>query len=161
VHAEKSATAGCDCNTIRGLKASNRGKRPGWFERQEENVKIGYWVLTVMLCLLLAFGAYMDFLHGPQVVAGTAALGYPEYFLNIDGTAKILAVFALLVPLPGFTGLREWAYAGLVFLTIGATWSHIARHQSPVLAIATLIITVASYGLWRATRGTTAATARV
>jgi hypothetical protein len=123
-----------------------------WFAIGEGNVKIGYWVLTVMLCLFLAFGAYMDFSHGPQMLAGVASLGYPEYFLNIDGTAKILAILALLVPLPGFPGVREWAYAGLVFLTIGAAWSHIARHQSPVMAIATLIIALASYGLWRVTR---------
>jgi hypothetical protein len=122
------------------------------FDLREENVKIGYWVLTVMLCLLLAFGAYMDLSHGPQMLAGVASLGYPEYFLNIDGTAKILAVLALLVPLPGFPTLREWAYAGIVFLTIGATWSHMARHQNPMMAIATLIITLASYGLWRTTR---------
>jgi hypothetical protein len=124
-------------------------------------VKIGYWILTGLLCLSLAFGAYMDLSHGPQMLAGVASLGYPEYFLNIDGIAKILALLALLVPLPGFPGLREWAYAGLVFLTIGAAWSHIARHQNPVMAIATLIITLASYGLWRATRGTATTTARV
>jgi hypothetical protein len=124
---------------------------------EEDIVKIGYWVLTVMLCLFLAFGAYMDLSHGPQMLAGVASLGYPEYFLNIDGTAKILAILALLVP--GSPTLREWAYAGLVFLTIGAAWSHIARHQNPVMAIATLIITLASYGLWRATRGTAPTTA--
>jgi hypothetical protein len=118
---------------------------------EEDRVKIGYWVLTVMLSLFLGFGAYMDLSHGPQMLAGVASLGYPEYFLNIDGTAKVLAILALLIPLPGFPTLREWAYAGLVFLTIGATWSHLARHQSPVMAIATLIITLASYGLWRAT----------
>jgi hypothetical protein len=116
-------------------------------------VKIGYWILTGLLCLSLAFGAYMDLSHGPQMLAGVASLGYPEYFLNIDGIAKILALLALLVPLPGFPGVREWAYAGLVFLTIGAAWSHIARHQNPVMAIATLIISLASYGLWRVTRG--------
>jgi hypothetical protein len=127
-------------------------KRLGWLEFEEDKVKIGYWVLTVMLCLFLAFGAYMDLSHGPQMLAGIASLGYPEYFLNIDGTAKVLAILALLAPLPGFPTLREWAYAGLVFLTIGAAWSHLARHQSPVMAIATLIITLASYGLWRATR---------
>jgi hypothetical protein len=132
--------------------APNAVKRLGRFEFAEDKVKIGYWVLTVVLCLFLALGAYMDLSHGPQMLAGIASLGYPEYFLNIDGTAKILAILALLVPLPGFPTLREWAYAGLTFLTIGAAWSHIARHQSPVMAIATLIITLASYGLWRATR---------
>jgi hypothetical protein len=120
-------------------------------EFEEDKVKIGYWVLTVMLCLFLALGAYMDLSHGPQMLAGIASLGYPEYFLNIDGIAKVLAILALLIPLPGFPKVREWAYAGLVFLTIGAAWSHLARHQSPVIAISALIVTLASYGLWRAT----------
>jgi hypothetical protein len=118
-----------------------------------ENVKIGYWVLTGLLCLFLAFGAYMDLSHNPQVLAGVASLGYPVYFLNIDGTAKVLAILALLVPLPGFPRLREWAYAGLTFLTIGAAWSHTVRHQSPVIAIATLVLTLVSYWLWQGMRG--------
>jgi|SRR5450432_2064387 hypothetical protein len=115
-------------------------------------MKIGYWIATVLLCAMLVLGAFMDLSHNPQMVAGIGTLGYPEYFLTIDGTAKCLAILALLIP--GFPGVREWAYAGLVFLTIGASWSHLARHQSPAAAIGTLALTAVSYWLWNKTRGT-------
>jgi hypothetical protein len=88
-------------------------------------VKIGYWILTVMLCLFLAFGAYMDLSHGPQMLAGVASLGYPEYFLNIDGIAKILAVLALLVPLPGFSGVRAMGVRGA---GVSDDWCGVVAH---------------------------------
>ncbi|PYU68017.1 MAG: hypothetical protein DMG49_17150 [Acidobacteria bacterium] len=94
------------------------------------NMKAGYWIATVLLCLLLLFSGFLDITHKPQMVSGIATIGYPEYFLTIDGTAKFLAVLALLIP--GFFTLREWAYAGITFLTIGAAWSHLARQQSPL-----------------------------
>jgi uncharacterized membrane protein YphA (DoxX/SURF4 family) len=113
-------------------------------------MKIAYWIITILLCLLLLFGGFMDITHNPQMVIGIHSLGYPEYFLTIDGLAKFLAVLALLVP--GFLTLREWAYAGLTFLTIGAAWSHLANHQSPAAAIITLAAAQASYWLWRSLR---------
>jgi hypothetical protein len=115
-------------------------------------MKIAYWIITVLLSLLMLFGAFLDLSHKPEMVAGIHSLGYPEYFLTIDGLAKVLAVLALLVPVPAT--LREWAYAGLTFLTIGAAWSHAASHQSPVAAIVVLAAAQASYWLWRKLRGT-------
>lgn len=113
-------------------------------------MKIAYWIVTVLLCVFLLLGGYMDLSHKPQMVAAISSLGYPEYFLTIDGTAKLLAVLALLVP--GFRILREWAYAGLTILTIGAAWSHMTRHQNPAAAIFTLGLTLVSYWLWRKTQ---------
>jgi hypothetical protein len=50
-------------------------------------------------------------------------LGYPAYFPNILGVAKILGAFALLLPrLPRAT---EWAYAGFAITFISAFISHI------------------------------------
>jgi|SRR5207253_249624 len=113
------------------------------------NMKAGYWIATVLLCLLLLFSGFLDITHKPQMVSGIATIGYAEYFLTIDGTAKFLAVLALLIP--GFFTLREWAYAGITFLTIGAAWSHLARQQSPLSAVITLALAQASYWLWRRT----------
>ena len=115
-------------------------------------MKVGYWVSTFLLCAVLGFSGFLDITHNPQMVAGIATLGYPEYFLTIEGVAKFLAILALLIP--GFAGIREWAYAGLVFLTIGAAWSHGARHQSPAAALGTLALTVVSYLLWNEQKGT-------
>lgn len=51
-------------------------------------------------------------------------LGYPSYFTDILGTAKLLAAAALLAP--GLPRLKQWAYAGIMFNMIGAVVSHIA-----------------------------------
>jgi hypothetical protein len=75
----------------------------------------------------------------------------PQYFLTIDSVFKFLAVLGLLVPLRGLGLLKEWAYAGLVFLTIGASWSHLARHQNPTPGVVALALTLVSYALWKKT----------
>ena len=51
-----------------------------------------------------------------------AALGYPLYFMLILGVWKVLGTIALLVP--GFSRLKEWAYAGIFFNMTGAAISH-------------------------------------
>src|SRR5690606_23363761 len=51
-------------------------------------------------------------------------MGYPEYLIVFIGVAKLLGVIAILVP--GFNRVKEWAYAGLFFDLIGATYSAIA-----------------------------------
>jgi len=51
-------------------------------------------------------------------------LGYPAYIIPFLGVAKTLGVIAILVP--GFPRIKEWAYAGLFFDLVGATYSGIA-----------------------------------
>ena len=51
-------------------------------------------------------------------------LGYPLYLIPFIGIAKWLGVAAILIP--GYPGIKEWAYAGLFFDLIGATCSVIA-----------------------------------
>lgn len=114
-------------------------------------MKAAYWITTVLLALLLLSTGFLDVTHRPMMVAGIASLGYPEYFLTIDGLAKWAAVVGLLVP--GLVTLREWAYAGLVFLTLGAAWSHLASGQSPAPPLVALTLTAASYLLRRRARG--------
>ncbi|MEJ7685145.1 MAG: DoxX family protein [Segetibacter sp.] len=48
------------------------------------------------------------------------------YFL-FSGIAKTLGVIAILIP--GYPRIKEWAYAGLVFDLLGATYSIIASGQ--------------------------------
>ncbi|HVA97594.1 MAG TPA: DoxX family protein [Bacteroidia bacterium] len=51
-------------------------------------------------------------------------LGFPIYFLTILGTWKILGVIVILIP--RFKLLKEWAYAGFFFAMTGALVSHLA-----------------------------------
>ena len=60
----------------------------------------------------------------PDAVAFVSnKLGYPKYIIPFLGVTKILGVIAILVP--GFPRIKEWAYAGLFFDLLGATYSGI------------------------------------
>jgi hypothetical protein len=43
-------------------------------------MKITYRMVTVLLCLFLVFGGYLDITHHPKVVAVVQSLGYPPVF---------------------------------------------------------------------------------
>jgi len=82
--------------------------------------KIAYWGSTAIACLALL--ASVSYLTGSeQVVSGFAKAGYPQYLRIILGIAKPVAAIVLLVP--GFALLKEWAYAGVTFALVMATIS--------------------------------------
>jgi hypothetical protein len=120
-------------------------------------MKVAYWITTGLLALLLVSTGFLDITHQPMMVAGVTSLGYPEYFLTLDGLAKCAAAIAILVP--GLVVTKEWAYAGLTFLTLGAAWSHAACHQSPVPPLIVLALVLTSCLLARRYRAEGAAKA--
>ena len=80
-----------------------------------------------------------------EIVRG---LGYPLYLLSIIGTWKILGVIVIL--LPKFLLVKEWAYAGFFFVMSGAFISHLAAGQGfseAVPSLILLIVIVLSYFL--------------
>jgi VIT1/CCC1 family predicted Fe2+/Mn2+ transporter len=82
--------------------------------------KIAYWGSTVLACLAL-LGSLTYLTGSPEVVAGFAKAGYPQHLRIVLGIAKPLAAIVLL--LPGFALLKEWAYAGVTFALVMATIS--------------------------------------
>ena len=82
--------------------------------------KIAYWTSTVIACLAL-FGSLTYLTGSQEVVAGFAKAGYPQYLRIVLGIAKPIAAIVLL--LPGFALLKEWAYAGVTFALVMATIS--------------------------------------
>jgi len=87
--------------------------------------------------------AYLS--HNPKMMAAFDSLGYPKYFSNILGVAKLLGAIALLVP--GFPTLKEWAYAGFTFTFVGAFISHLEmnQNQEAVPPVVALLLLAASY----------------
>lgn len=84
--------------------------------------KILYWVFTILFAFVMFGSAIPDVLMQPAAVKGMhEGLGYPIYFVPFIGVAKTLGVIAILIP--GFPRLKEWAYAGLTFDLIAATYS--------------------------------------
>jgi len=83
---------------------------------------VGYWAFTLIIALEMTAGSLWDLLRIEFVRGVFARLGYPVYLLLILGAWKLPCAAALLAP--RFPRLKEWAYAGTVFLYTGAAASH-------------------------------------
>src|ERR1043165_6179177 len=86
-----------------------------------KKTKIAYWIITILFAGFMLFSAIPDGLSTPDAVTFMTWLGYPKYFIPFIGVAKVLGVIAILIP--GYPRIKEWAYAGLVFDLVGATYS--------------------------------------
>lgn len=109
--------------------------------------KIIYWVATCWLALGMVSTAIVQLIKMEEEVQKTSLqLGYPGYFLTIIGVWKLLGVFTILIP--NYPLVKEWAYAGFVFVMTGALFSHFAagdpasEYFGPVLL---LVLTLVSW----------------
>ncbi|MCX6048747.1 MAG: DoxX family protein [Chloroflexi bacterium] len=84
--------------------------------------KIGYWVTTILLAFVLLSGGVGELTHSWGTLETVTILGYPVYFLTIIGLWKVLG--AIVILMPRFPRLKEWAYAGIVFNMTSAAASH-------------------------------------
>jgi len=90
-----------------------------------KKTKILYWVFTSLFAIMMFSSAIPDVFSNEVAVKGMHdGLGYPLYFIPFIGVAKALGVIAIVIP--GYAKIKEWAYAGLLFDLIGATYSIIA-----------------------------------
>jgi uncharacterized membrane protein YphA (DoxX/SURF4 family) len=110
-----------------------------------------YWIATIWLLSGVLSSGILQLVRtegegtlSPPGVYGITHLGYPVYFLTILGVWKILGTIVLLIP--KFPLLKEWAYAGIFFTMSGAVFSHIemsdtfkAIFPSVILLILTVI----------------------
>ena len=108
--------------------------------------KIIYWIATAWLALgMLSTGIVQLIQYEPEVTR-MEALGYQSYLLPLLGICKVLALIAIFIP--RYPLIKEWAYAGLVFMMMGAVYSHIA-HGDPASDIfgpgLLLVLTVVSW----------------
>ncbi len=79
--------------------------------------KIAYWgSMAIVSLALLASASYLT--GSEQMVAGFTKAGYPQHLRIVLGIAKPVAAIVLL--LPGFALLKEWAYAGVTFALVMA-----------------------------------------
>jgi len=87
--------------------------------------KIIYWIFTILFAGFMIFSSIPDILITPEAATFMKdLLGYPLYILPFLGWAKTLGVIAILIP--RYPRLKEWAYAGLFFDLLGATYSMIS-----------------------------------
>jgi uncharacterized membrane protein YphA (DoxX/SURF4 family) len=98
--------------------------------------------------MVLIASGLADLLAPPEIVGLMTSLGYPTYLLTLLGVAKLLAVIAIFAP--KFPRLKEWAYAGVAFNMIGASYSHIINDDpigNVLLPLAILALAFASWWL--------------
>jgi DoxX-like family len=115
--------------------------------------RIGYWLTTALLGLVLLGSGAADLIAPPELVDFMTSLGYPRYLLPLLGVAKLLAFVAIFAP--KFPRLKEWAYAGVAFNMIGASYSHIMSDDpigNVLLPIGILAIAMTSWELRPADR---------
>jgi hypothetical protein len=105
-----------------------------------------YWVVTLPVLAETAAGIQWDLARNDYVTEIFDKIRFPYYFLTILAIAKMLALVALLVP--RFPRLKEWAYAGLVFVYAGAASLHIAVHDTVGAIVTPAILGVIALASW-------------
>jgi hypothetical protein len=123
--------------------------------------RVAYWLCTGLVVFFVGSGGLAFALQVPDVVQGVVALGFPVHFVVLLGVWKVLGSIVILVP--GFPLIKEWAYAGIMFDLTGAASASFATggdwwHVAAPLTIAALA--AASWALRPASRRLAGATIR-
>ncbi|MBO0932645.1 DoxX family protein [Fibrella aquatilis] len=112
----------------------------------KERKHIGYWVVTGLLLFGMVAGGIAQISHVKVNVDGMIRLGYPLYTMRVLGIWKLAG--AVVLVLPGYALLKEWAYAGFFFLLTGAVMSHIAAGDTFFQWVAPLIFSILTVLSW-------------
>lgn len=107
---------------------------------------ISYWVFTLPVAFEMMAGGIWDLLWIEYVRVTLAHLGYPMYLLTILGVWKIPCALVLL--LPRFSRLKEWAYAGAFFTYSGAIASHFLTGDGAELWVPPLVLAIFTLASW-------------
>jgi hypothetical protein len=102
-----------------------------------------YWVATLFVGFIMTISGTLALTHAPTMMTALAHLGYPPYFSNLLGIAKLIGVCVLLVP--GIARLKEWAYTGFGITILSASYSHLLSGDGllalePLVTFAALIL---------------------
>ena len=110
--------------------------------------KIIFWTTTTIIFLMEAVMPLSTLVFAPdQFNVGTKPLGYPDYFAYALIICKALGALALMLPVIS-TRVKEWAYAGLTFNLLFATYSHLVVDKNMgyiIMPLVVLIILALSY----------------
>ena|ERR1041385_1378439 len=119
-----------------------------------KKTKVIYWIITGLFSLFMLFASVPEIINGPDARAFMNHLGYPDYINPFLGVAKVLGIIAILVR--RFPRITEWAYAGLVFDLIGATYSQIGADgfkPDELFMLLPIIFVAVSYYLYHKISG--------
>jgi hypothetical protein len=108
--------------------------------------KIIYWIATILIVLGMLPGGVGQIFHAKWALDLFHRLGYPDCMANIIGTWKVLGCIVLLIP--KFPLIKEWAYAGLFFAMSGALYSHIASGDTTANTASALVLLILVVVSW-------------
>lgn len=114
-----------------------------------KKINIAYYIVTGMLTLGLGLGAVANLMSSQESLEVYRAIGMPDYLPPFLGLAKILGLIAIWIP--GYPRIKEWAYAGLFYDLLGATYGGIVAGPEPMEASFIIILigfVLASYFLY-------------
>ena len=116
-----------------------------------KTINILYWVFTILFAALMLFSAVGGLKPTDDAIKMMHDfMGYPVYFIQFISIAKLLGAIAILIP--GLYRIKEWAYAGLFFDLVGATYTNIAAAGKLDPLVLTLLIWfvtgILSYYFW-------------
>ena len=115
-------------------------------------MKIAYWIVTGIFCLLMLAAVAMEVFGFAESVAFLKQLGYPAHIAYVLPITKALGVVAILTRYS--KTLKEWAYAGFFFDFVLAALAHyFSGVPSPLPAIVALVLLMTSYALDRKVYG--------
>ena len=86
-----------------------------------KRIRVIYWIVTLLFAAFMIWSAIPDLMKSEKSIQIYKALGYPEYLIRFMGLAKLLGSITILIP--GLKTIKDWAYAGLFFDLVGATFS--------------------------------------
>ncbi|WP_435353344.1 DoxX family protein [Emticicia sp. SJ17W-69] len=100
--------------------------------------KIIYWVSTGIIGAMMLFSAYSYFTN-PQIGDGFKHLGFPDYFRQELGLAKLIGALVLLIPqIP--LKIKEWTYAGFGIVFISASFAHFTSGDATPMVITPIVL---------------------
>ena len=111
-----------------------------------KTTKIIYWIITVLFAGFIGSTAVPGLTGSAQGSSFITDLGYPAYIVPFLSVAKLAGCIVILIPF--FKKLKEWAYAGLFFDLAGATYSIIMTegfHPGVIIMILIIAVGVVSY----------------
>jgi len=120
-------------------------------EKKATASKWFYWVPTGLFLFAQIPAGFADLMRVKSAADILGQLGYSLYLLTILGVAKLLGGIAILYGRNQI--LKEWAYAGFTFDTLGAAASYCFAHDPFVKILMPLIVlalVLVSYWQWRA-----------
>jgi uncharacterized membrane protein len=107
-----------------------------------------YWISTALLSVQMILSGIMYF-TSPDVSAGFVHFGFPDFFRQELGLAKLVGAVLLLLP-QAPRWLKEWTYAGFAITFVSAFIAHtvvdgIGTAMAPLFPLALLVV---SYIWW-------------